>query len=120
MRLIMFNCNNYSKIESIHYHQYSAVNLTYSTHSGEDVVLYSKGPMSSLFHGIKDQSYIAHAMAYSFCVGPYRDSQHCKDSLSYSVALNPSLFNHLLLIISFAFQMVINFYHTNQLSMQRF
>ncbi|CAB1324701.1 unnamed protein product [Coregonus sp. 'balchen'] len=43
------------------------------THSGEDVAIYAKGPMVHLFHGVKEQNYISHAMAYGVCIQPYTD-----------------------------------------------
>jgi len=45
------------------------------THGGEDVAIYANGPMSHLFQGVQEQSYIAHAMAYASCVGSNKD--HC-------------------------------------------
>ncbi|XP_076446848.1 alkaline phosphatase-like [Babylonia areolata] len=45
------------------------------THSGEDVAIYAMGPMAHLFHGVHEQNYIAHVMAYAACVGP--NKAHC-------------------------------------------
>lgn len=53
------------------YKQESAVYLSSETHGGEDVAIYSSGPMSFLYSGTVEQNYIAHAMAYSACIGPY-------------------------------------------------
>ena len=47
----------------------------WATHGGEDVGIYATGPMSHLFHGVHEQNYIAHVMAYASCVGPNTD--HC-------------------------------------------
>ncbi|KAK3105199.1 hypothetical protein FSP39_019599 [Pinctada imbricata] len=55
------------------YRQVSAVPLSSETHSGEDVIVYARGPMSHLFHGVHEQHYIAHVMAYASCVGRYKD-----------------------------------------------
>ncbi|KAI4881341.1 hypothetical protein NFI96_001649 [Prochilodus magdalenae] len=55
------------------YKQQSAVPLSSETHGGEDVAIFAKGPMSHLFHGVQEQSYIAHAMAYAGCIEPYTD-----------------------------------------------
>lgn len=49
----------------------SAIPISVSTHSGEDVAIYANGPMSHLINGVKEQSYIAFALAYSACIGPY-------------------------------------------------
>lgn len=47
--------------------------LDLETHSGEDVVVLAQGPMAHLFHGVQEQHYIAHAMAYAACLEPYTD-----------------------------------------------
>ena len=47
------------------------------THGGEDVAIYARGPMSHLIHGVHEQSYIAHVMAYASCVGAYSDPSAC-------------------------------------------
>ncbi|XP_063595764.1 uncharacterized protein LOC134772650 [Penaeus indicus] len=53
------------------------------THGGEDVAAFAVGPMAHLFHRIHEQTYVAHVMAYSSCVGPYsycdRPKQHNHD-----------------------------------------
>lgn len=51
--------------------QQAAVPLDAETHGGEDVAIYAKGPMAHLFHGVKEQNYVAHAMAYAACLEPY-------------------------------------------------
>uniref|UniRef100_A0A8B9L0K3 alkaline phosphatase n=1 Tax=Astyanax mexicanus TaxID=7994 RepID=A0A8B9L0K3_ASTMX len=55
------------------YTQQSAVPLSSETHGSEDVAIFAKGPMSHLFHGVQEQSYIAHAMAYAACIDPYTE-----------------------------------------------
>ncbi|KAL8583356.1 hypothetical protein ACOMHN_035338 [Nucella lapillus] len=45
------------------------------THGGEDVGIFARGPMAHLFHGVHEQNYIAHVMAYAACVGP--NKAHC-------------------------------------------
>uniref|UniRef100_A0A3Q0S3Q0 Alkaline phosphatase n=1 Tax=Amphilophus citrinellus TaxID=61819 RepID=A0A3Q0S3Q0_AMPCI len=49
------------------YMQQAAVPLDAETHGGEDVAIYAKGPMAHLFHGVKEQNYVAHVMAYAAC-----------------------------------------------------
>ncbi|KAL6454947.1 hypothetical protein MHYP_G00366110, partial [Metynnis hypsauchen] len=56
------------------YMQQAAVPLDAETHGGEDVAIYAKGPMAHLFHGVKEQHYVAHALAYAACLEPYT---HC-------------------------------------------
>uniref|UniRef100_A0A8C4KNL8 Alkaline phosphatase n=1 Tax=Dromaius novaehollandiae TaxID=8790 RepID=A0A8C4KNL8_DRONO len=53
----------------------AAVPLRQETHGGEDVAVFAKGPMAHLLHGVREQNYIPHAMAYAACIGPNR--AHC-------------------------------------------
>uniref|UniRef100_A0A8C8A3D8 Alkaline phosphatase n=1 Tax=Oryzias sinensis TaxID=183150 RepID=A0A8C8A3D8_9TELE len=57
--------------EDDEYKQQAAVPLEAETHGGEDVAIYAKGPMAHLFHGVKEQNYVAHVMAYAACLEPY-------------------------------------------------
>ncbi|NXS97272.1 PPBI phosphatase, partial [Jacana jacana] len=59
------------------YRQQAAVPLDSETHSGEDVVVLAQGPMAHLFHGVQEQHYIAHAMAYAACLQPYTTEPGC-------------------------------------------
>lgn len=43
--------------------------MDYETHSGEDVPIYSRGPMAHLLTGVKEQNVIAYVMAHAACVG---------------------------------------------------
>ena len=47
------------------------------THGGEDVPIYADGPMSFLFSGTVEQSYIPHAMAYAACIGYNYNDKNC-------------------------------------------
>lgn len=49
--------------------------LRHETHGGEDVAVFAKGPMAHLLHGVHEQNYIPHVMAYAACIGANRD--HC-------------------------------------------
>ncbi|NXF04788.1 PPBN protein, partial [Smithornis capensis] len=60
------------------YRQQAAVPLETETHSGEDVVVLAQGPMAHLFHGVQEQHYIAHAMAYAACLEPYATEPRCR------------------------------------------
>ncbi|XP_036442473.1 intestinal-type alkaline phosphatase [Colossoma macropomum] len=64
---------NFTITSATNYKQQSAVPLSSETHGSEDVAIFAKGPMSHLFHGVQEQSYIAHAMAYAGCIDPYTD-----------------------------------------------
>ncbi|XP_043108629.1 alkaline phosphatase, tissue-nonspecific isozyme [Puntigrus tetrazona] len=60
------------------YQAQSAVPLSMETHGGEDVAIFSKGPMAHLLHGVQEQHYIPHVMAYAACIGQNKD--HCRTS----------------------------------------
>jgi alkaline phosphatase len=34
------------------------------------------GPFAHFFHSVHEQNYIAHVMAYSACIGPYKSDCH--------------------------------------------
>ncbi|XP_061153545.1 intestinal-type alkaline phosphatase-like [Syngnathus typhle] len=71
------------------YRQQATVPLDSETHGIEDVAIYAKGPMSHLFHGVQEQSYIAHVMAYAACLPPY---DNCKlNHSNHAGSFYPSL-----------------------------
>ncbi|XP_042272901.1 intestinal-type alkaline phosphatase-like [Thunnus maccoyii] len=83
------------------YHQQAAVPLDSETHGIEDVAIFAKGPMSHLYHGVQEQSYIAHVMAYAACLEPY---ENCElPPASHAGSIHPSLLLLLmgLLLLSF-------------------
>ncbi|XP_004868187.1 intestinal-type alkaline phosphatase [Heterocephalus glaber] len=53
------------------YQQQSAVPVQSETHGGEDVAVFARGPQAHLMHGVQEQSYIAHLMAFAGCLEPY-------------------------------------------------
>ncbi|MGH0149134.1 UNVERIFIED_CONTAM: hypothetical protein FKN15_015072 [Acipenser sinensis] len=57
----------------VEYRQQAAVPLSSESHGGEDVAVFARGPMAHLFHGVKEQNYIAHVMAYAGCIEPYTE-----------------------------------------------
>ncbi|XP_009321866.1 PREDICTED: intestinal-type alkaline phosphatase-like [Pygoscelis adeliae] len=65
-------------MEDKDYRQQAAVPLETETHSGEDVVVLAQGAMAHLFHGVQEQHYIAHAMAYAACLEPYAAEPRCR------------------------------------------
>ncbi|NWU99007.1 PPBI1 phosphatase, partial [Upupa epops] len=73
------------------YRQQAAVPLETETHSGEDVVVLAQGPMAHLFHGVQEQHYIAHAMAYAACLEPYAAEPGCRAArrASHSTQCSP-------------------------------
>ncbi|NXS42732.1 PPBI phosphatase, partial [Balaeniceps rex] len=62
---------NEDTAKQYNYLQQAAVPLISETHGGEDVAILAKGPMAHLFHGVQEQTYVAHAMAYAACLEPY-------------------------------------------------
>ncbi|KAL3861252.1 hypothetical protein ACJMK2_007300 [Sinanodonta woodiana] len=74
------NLSNADTIENKEYISQSAVPLDSETHGGEDVSIFARGPMSHLFHGVHEQHYIAHVMAYASCVGDYKADKDCAKS----------------------------------------
>ncbi|XP_074524436.1 intestinal-type alkaline phosphatase [Halichoeres trimaculatus] len=71
------------------YRQQATVPLDSETHGIEDVAIFAKGPMAHLFHGVQEQSYIAHVMAYASCLEPYTD---CKlPPPNHAASIHPSL-----------------------------
>uniref|UniRef100_A0A6A7GAM1 Alkaline phosphatase n=1 Tax=Hirondellea gigas TaxID=1518452 RepID=A0A6A7GAM1_9CRUS len=55
--------------EDPHYVFAAAVPREASTHNGEDVILYARGPHAHLFTGNHENAYITHAIRYAACVG---------------------------------------------------
>lgn len=43
------------------------------THGGEDVAVFARGPQAHLVHGVQEQSFVAHVMAFAACLEPYTD-----------------------------------------------
>ena len=66
------------------YRQQSIVPMGSETHGGEDVAIFARGPMAHLFHGVHEQNYIAHVMAYASCVGDYSHHQQCAAAVAGS------------------------------------
>ena len=62
------------------------------THGGDDVAIYARGPMAHLFHATHEQTYIAHVMAYSACIGPYSNFPGCQGGFC-QVSNNKRSFN---------------------------
>ena len=63
--------------ESFAFQNPSSAPKSSETHGGDDVGIFAKGPFSHLFHSVHEQTYIAHVMAYSSCIGPHRNAKHC-------------------------------------------
>lgn len=74
--------------EENNYQAQAAVPLSMETHGGEDVAVFAKGPLAHLLHGVHEQNYIPHVMAYAACIGQNRE--HCM-SRSGTADLRPVL-----------------------------
>ncbi|CAN0236102.1 unnamed protein product [Rangifer tarandus platyrhynchus] len=55
------------------YRQQAAVPLSSETHGGEDVAVFARGPQAHLVHGVQEETFVAHVMAFAGCVEPYTD-----------------------------------------------
>ncbi|XP_025861969.2 intestinal-type alkaline phosphatase [Vulpes vulpes] len=55
------------------YKAQAAVPLDSETHGGEDVAVFARGPQAHLVHGVQEQSFVAHVMAFAACLEPYAD-----------------------------------------------
>ncbi|XP_012514782.1 PREDICTED: intestinal-type alkaline phosphatase [Propithecus coquereli] len=64
---------NETQSGSATYQQQAAVPLSSETHGGEDVAVFARGPQAHLVHGVQEQSFIAHVMAFAACLEPYTD-----------------------------------------------
>ncbi|XP_014325431.1 alkaline phosphatase, tissue-nonspecific isozyme [Xiphophorus maculatus] len=64
-----------AKYDEKNYQAQAAVPLSSETHGGEDVAVFAKGPMAHLLHGVQEQNYIPHVMAYAACIG--QNKNHC-------------------------------------------
>ncbi|KAJ6656760.1 hypothetical protein lerEdw1_003091 [Lerista edwardsae] len=69
------------------YQAQSAVPLRLETHGGEDVAVFAKGPLAHLLHGVHEQNYIPHVMAYAACIGENKD--HCRRSSAPHTTAGP-------------------------------
>jgi len=69
-------------IEDKHYLQQSAVYVSVETHGGDDVPIFSRGPMAHLLTSTHEQNDIAHVMAYASCVGDYTNPDECAASFT--------------------------------------
>ncbi|EDW00073.1 alkaline phosphatase [Drosophila grimshawi] len=56
------------------YTQQAAINTDENLHGGSDVTIHARGAMSYLFHGVHEQSYVAHVISYALRIGRFRDS----------------------------------------------
>ena len=54
--------------------------LDSETHAGEDVAVFARGPWAHLVHGVQEQTFVAHVMAFAACV------ESCRSDDAYAVA----------------------------------
>ncbi|XP_076722086.2 intestinal-type alkaline phosphatase [Callospermophilus lateralis] len=73
------------------YKQQAAVPVSSETHGGEDVAVLARGPQAHLVHGVQEQNYIAHVMAFAACLEPYEACDLSIPAGSSSVAAPLSL-----------------------------
>ncbi|KAF7464501.1 hypothetical protein GHT09_006482 [Marmota monax] len=70
------------------YKQQAAVPLSSETHGGEDVAVLARGPQAHLVHGVQEQNYIAHVMAFAACLEPYEACDLASPTLQ-SITVGP-------------------------------
>ncbi|XP_076722091.2 intestinal-type alkaline phosphatase-like [Callospermophilus lateralis] len=87
------------------YMQQAAVPLSSETHGGEDVAVFARGPQAHLVHGVQEQNYIAHVMAFAACLEPYEacDLSIPAGSSSAAAPLSLTLLLGSLLLLLWAF-----------------
>ncbi|XP_007184954.2 intestinal-type alkaline phosphatase [Balaenoptera acutorostrata] len=75
------------------YRQQAAVPLGSETHGGEDVAVFARGPQAHLVHGVQEQSFVAHVMAFAACLEPYATDCHLQPpcDAAHRAACPPSL-----------------------------
>ncbi|XP_029003532.1 intestinal-type alkaline phosphatase [Betta splendens] len=73
------------------YLQQAPVPLDSETHGIEDVAIFAKGPMSHLYHGVQEQSYIAHVMAFAACLEPYEGCELSPPAPNHAGVIHPNL-----------------------------
>ncbi len=75
----------------------AAVPLREETHGGEDVGLWATGPMSSLFTGTIDNTYVAHAIVHALCLNKQRNCPK-----SHQPFYSPPIINSYFILLSIA------------------
>lgn len=70
--------------------------LRSETHGGEDVAVFARGPQAHLVHGVQEQTFVAHVMAFAACVEPYTTYCHLQPpggpaDAAHQAACPPSL-----------------------------
>ncbi|XP_078498678.1 alkaline phosphatase-like [Lissotriton helveticus] len=100
-KLVNGSRENVSSVDTTNrnYGAQAAVPLSQETHGGEDVAIFAKGPMAHLLHGVREQNYIPHAMAYATCIG--QNLNHCQQEYQKNRSMQPtaSVYSLLLLIL---------------------
>nr|XP_039325462.1 LOW QUALITY PROTEIN: alkaline phosphatase, placental type [Saimiri boliviensis boliviensis] len=66
-----------SQTESPEYRQQSAVPLDEEISAGEDLAVFAYGPQAHLVHGVQEQSFTAHVMAFEAYLEPYTGCPMC-------------------------------------------
>ena len=60
-----------TKSRDLAYRQQAAVPLSGETHGCEDMAVFARGPRAHLVHGVQEQSFVAHVLAFAVCLEPY-------------------------------------------------
>lgn len=93
--------SNYCNLGAPKYRNFAAVHLNESNHGGEDVAVFAIGPFAHLFHGLHEQSYVAHVMSHAACIGRYQNAGHCLQAAnaSFKISITPTPLSVILLSV---------------------
>ncbi|XP_048730726.1 alkaline phosphatase-like isoform X2 [Ostrea edulis] len=90
------------QLESKDYIQAAASPRDSSTHDGQDVAIYARGPMSHLFRGVHEQHYINYVMTYASCVGRHKNNCMSESRLTSAGSVNEKSLS-LLVVITYMY-----------------
>ncbi|KAF5292048.1 hypothetical protein FQR65_LT11314 [Abscondita terminalis] len=89
-----------SRLTNPSYMHLASFYLKEDTHGGEDVPVYARGPLSHMFAGVIEQSYIAHIISYAACMGPHAyKNAHCGKPSELRAATSSRIESNVVLVI---------------------
>jgi alkaline phosphatase len=112
------------------YRQLSQIPADDAFHGGEDVAVYATGtdffsqlianlmifqlpfllgPMSHLFHGVHEQSYVAHVVGHAACMGPYSTACEIPKPEAQSGGIATTISHVLTLLMALTSTMILKY-----------
>ncbi|EFX85107.1 salivary alkaline phosphatase [Daphnia pulex] len=91
------------------YRQLSQIPADDAFHGGEDVAVYATGPMSHLFHGVHEQSYVAHVVGHAACMGPYSTACEVPKPEAQSAGIATTISHVLTLLMALISTMILKY-----------